>query len=271
MSNTGNDRNRRHKVTFPNIRGEQLAGILEVPAGAPIGFALFAPCFTCGKDVLAASRICRRLADQGIASLRFDFTGLGDSEGDFSDTNFSSNMADLESAARFLRDEYQPADMLIGHSLGGAAVLAAAASVPEAKAIVTIAAPADPEHVLKQFSCALDIIEREGEAEVQLSGRPFVIRKQFVEDVESIAEGYIHGLGRPLLIYHSPVDQVVSIDEAADIYNRALHPKSFISLDHADHLLTRREDAVYVANTLAAWAIPYLQAPRPRANPEKEP
>lgn len=266
MSDAGSGRNRRHKVAFPNARGERLAGILETPAGAPLGFALFAPCFTCGKDVLAASRVCRRLADHGIATLRFDFTGLGDSEGDFSETNFSSNVADLECAASFLRDEYQPADLLIGHSLGGAAVLAAAESLPEARAIATIAAPADPEHVLKQFSCALDIIKREGKAEVELSGRPFIIRKQFVDDVESIFEGYIHRLGRPLLIYHSPVDQVVSIDEAADIYNRALHPKSFISLDHADHLLTRRDDAVYVADTLAAWAKPYLQGSTPKTD-----
>ncbi|WP_295798580.1 alpha/beta hydrolase [uncultured Microbulbifer sp.] len=251
-------RNSRHKVTFPNSRGQMLAGILETPAAAPRGFALFAPCFTCGKDVLAASRICRRLGELGIAVLRFDFTGLGDSEGDFSETNFSSNVDDLKCAASFLRDEYQPADLLIGHSLGGAAVLAAAADIPEAKAIATIAAPADPEHVLKQFACSLDTIEEHGRAEVQLSGRPFVIQKHFVDDVVGIQEGYIQQLGRPLLIYHSPVDQTVSIDEAADIYNRAMHPKSFISLDDADHLLTKREDAVYVADTLAAWAAPYL-------------
>jgi len=252
---------RKHKVAFPNARGQMLAGILETPTAAPRGYALFAPCFTCGKDVLAASRIGRRLSELGIATLRFDFTGLGDSEGDFSETNFSSNVEDLKSAARFLRDEYQPADLLVGHSLGGAAVLAAAEDIPEAKAIVTIAAPADPDHVLKQFSCALDTIEQHGQAEVELSGRPFVIQKHFVEDVASIQEGYIHRLGRPLLIYHSPVDQVVSIDEAADIYNRALHPKSFISLDNADHLLTRREDAIYVADTLVAWAAPHLRQP----------
>lgn len=251
-------RKRREKVTFPNPQGKQLAGILESPAESPLGFALFAPCFTCGKDVLAASRLCRRLAELGIATLRFDFTGLGDSEGNFSETNFSTNVNDLKAAARFLRDEHQPIDLLIGHSLGGAATLAAAGEIPEAKAIVTIAAPADPEHVLKQFSCELDTIKEEGEAEVELSGRPFTIRKHFVEDVESIDEDYIHKLGRPLLIYHSPVDATVSIDEAADIYNRAMHPKSFISLDTADHLLTRREDARYVADTLAAWATPYL-------------
>ncbi|WP_226703762.1 alpha/beta hydrolase [Microbulbifer elongatus] len=257
-NNTGKAR-RKHKVTFPNASGQTIAGILETPTTAPTGYALFAPCFTCGKDVLAASRISRRLSELGIATLRFDFTGLGDSEGDFSETNFSSNVEDLKSAARFLRDEYQPADLLVGHSLGGAAVLAAAQDIPEAKAIVTIAAPADPDHVLKQFSCALDTIQQHGQAEVELSGRPFVIQKHFVEDVASIQEGYIHRLGRPLLIYHSPVDQVVSIDEAADIYNRAMHPKSFISLDDADHLLTRREDAIYVADTLAAWAKPHLK------------
>ena len=251
-------RNRRHKVTFPNSNGQMLAGILEAPAGTPRGFALFAPCFTCGKDVLAASRICRRLSELNIAVLRFDFTGLGDSEGDFSETNFSSNVDDLKCAARFLRDEHQPADLLIGHSLGGAAVLAAAAEIPEARAIATIAAPADPEHVLKQFACSLEAIEEHGQAEVQLSGRPFVIQKHFVDDVAGIQGDYIHKLGRPLLIYHSPVDQTVSIDEAADIYNRAMHPKSFISLDDADHLLTKREDAIYVADTLSAWATPYL-------------
>lgn len=250
--------NSRRKVTFPNTKGQRLAAILEMPAGSPRGYALFSPCFTCGKDVLAASRICRRLAELGIATLRFDFTGLGDSEGDFSETNFSTNVEDLNCAARFMRDEYQPADLLVGHSLGGAAVLAAAADIPEAKAIVTIAAPGDPDHVLKQFSCALDIIQQQGEAEVQLSGRPFVIQKHFVEDVESIQDGYIRQLERPLLIFHSPVDQVVSIDEAADIYNQALHPKSFISLDDADHLLTNRKDAIYVADALNAWAGRYL-------------
>lgn len=267
MAKASTDRKRRkHKVHFPNASGQMLAGILDTPTSAPRGYALLAPCFTCGKDVLAASRIGRRLSELGIATLRFDFTGLGDSEGDFSETNFSSNVEDLKCAAAFLRDEYQPAVLLIGHSLGGAAVLAAAGDIPEAKAIVTIAAPADPDHVLKQFSCSLETIEQHGQAEVELSGRPFVIQKHFVEDLASIQEGYTHKLGRPLLIYHSPIDQVVSIDEAADIYNRALHPKSFISLDDADHLLTRREDAIYVADTLAAWAGPHLEQQTTRSD-----
>ena len=250
---------RRCKVEFAGGSGAPLAGILEMPAGGnPRGYALFAHCFTCGKDVVSASRIARRLAALGFAVLRFDFTGLGASGGDFADTNFSSNVRDLLAAAEYLRREHQPVDLLIGHSLGGAAVLAAAADIPEAKAIATIATPADPEHVIKQFTCAIDSIETHGQAEVELAGRPFIIKKQFLEDLDAHEVDYIHNLDRPLLIYHSPADRTVSIDEAAEIYNRALHPKSFICLDGADHLLTRREDANYVAETLAAWVVRYL-------------
>lgn len=250
---------KREKVTFTGGSGTPLAGIIEMPdEGEPRAWALFAHCFTCGKDVLAASRIARRLAELGCAVLRFDFTGLGDSEGNFADTNFSSNIRDLLSAADFLHREHHPVDLLIGHSLGGAAVLAAAAQIEEARAIVTIAAPADPDHVIKQFACALDTIESQGEAEVDLAGRPFTIKQQLVEDLESHGGDYIRELGRPLLIYHSPIDQTVHIDEAAAIYSRARHPKSFISLDDADHLLSRREDADYVAETLVAWVSRYL-------------
>ncbi|WP_308365268.1 MULTISPECIES: alpha/beta hydrolase [unclassified Microbulbifer] len=250
---------RRHKVTFPGGSGARLAGILEVPAkGPPRATVLFAHCFTCGKDVLAASRIARRLAELGYAVLRFDFTGLGDSEGDFADTNFSSNVADLLAAAEFLRREQRPPELLLGHSLGGAAVLAAAGAIPEARAIATIAAPADAEHVTRQFADSVDTILREGQAEVQLGGRPFVIRKQFLDDLQRRRSGHIRNLDRPLLIYHSPLDNMVSVGEAAEIYNRAMHPKSFISLDDADHLLTRQKDADYIADTLAAWAGRYL-------------
>ncbi|WP_237067690.1 alpha/beta hydrolase family protein [Microbulbifer guangxiensis] len=249
---------RRNKVHFPNGHGQTLAGILELPDDKPRAYALFAPCFTCGKDVLAASRISRRLAELGFAVLRFDFTGLGDSEGSFSDTNFSTNVSDLLSAATYLRNEHHPVDLLIGHSLGGAAALAAAAQIPEAHAIATIAAPADPDHVIKQFSCALDTISEKGAAEVKLAGRPFVIRQHFIEDLDQHDMGYIRELDRPLLIYHSPIDQTVSIEEAAAIYNRAMHPKSFISLDDADHLLTEKADALFVADTLAAWAGRYI-------------
>ncbi|AMX03623.1 alpha/beta hydrolase family protein [Microbulbifer thermotolerans] len=254
---------KRHKVEFPGSNGARLAGILEMPEGRePRAYALFAHCFTCGKDVLSASRVARRLADLGIAVLRFDFTGLGESQGSFADTNFSSNVEDLLCAAGFLRKVHRPVDLLIGHSLGGAAVLAAAGDIPEARAIVTIAAPASPDHVVKQFACTLDTIRHQGQAEVELAGRPFVIKKQFLDDLDKHKADYIGDLGRPLLIYHSPVDRTVSIDEAAEIYNRARHPKSFISLDRADHLLTRRADADYLANTLAAWAEPYLSGKR---------
>lgn len=249
---------KRSKVHFSNKNGKTLAGILELPEAQPRAYALFAPCFTCGKDVLAASRISRQLAGQGFAVLRFDFTGLGDSEGDFSDTNFSTNVADLLSAADFLKQQHHPVDLLIGHSLGGAAVLAAASQIPEARAIVTIAAPADPDHVIKQFACSVDTIAEEGAAEVNLAGRPFVIKQHFIEDLDQHEMGYIRELDRPLLIYHSPLDETVSIEEAAEIYNRAMHPKSFISLDSADHLLTNGEDAVFVADTLSAWAGRYL-------------
>jgi len=251
-------RKRRHKVQFAGSGDHTLAGILEMPADTPRAYALYAHCFTCGKDVVAASRIARRLAAHGFAVLRFDFTGLGDSGGDFSESNFSSNVRDLVCAARYLREHHQPARLLVGHSFGGAAALAAAAQIPEARAIATIAAPADPQHVLGQFGSAVDTIRQRGQAELQLAGRPFTIRRQFLDDLDKHKMGYIHTLERPLLIYHSPQDRVVSIDEAAELYNRAAHPKSFISLDGADHLLTRREDANYVADTLAAWATRYL-------------
>ncbi|MCW8127409.1 alpha/beta hydrolase [Microbulbifer halophilus] len=257
---TQRKRRQREKVQFTGSSGDPLAGILESPAGEARGQVLFAPCFTCGKDVVSAARIARHLTEQGYAVLRFDFTGLGDSGGDFSQTNFSTNVEDLVCAAQFLRESGRPADLLVGHSLGGAAVLASAAQIPEAKAIATIAAPAEPDHVTRQFACSIETIEQNGQAQVQLAGRPFVIRKQFLDDLDDHEMGYIHELGRPLLIYHSPLDQTVSVDEAADIYNRAMHPKSFISLDDADHLLTRREDADYVAVTLAAWAARYLPA-----------
>lgn len=249
---------KRHRVEFPGGSGLQLAGILETPEGEARATALYAHCFTCGKDVLAAARISRRLAERGCATLRFDFTGLGDSEGDFSDTNFSSNVQDLLAAAEYLRREHRPPQLLVGHSLGGAAILAAAGQIPEARAIATIAAPADAEHVCRQFADALDTIRSEGQAQVELAGRPFTIKKQFLDDLQARSSGHIRNLERPLLIYHSPQDKVVSVDEAAEIYSRARHPKSFISLQGADHLLTRREDADYVADTLAAWASRYL-------------
>lgn len=249
----------RNKLSFINAAGQQLAGLLELPDALPQGFVLFAHCFTCGKDIAAASRIARALAGRGFATLRFDFTGLGGSDGDFANTNFSSNVADLVAAADFLRAHHQAPVMLIGHSLGGAAVLAAAGEVAEARAVVTIGAPASPEHVQKQFACDIDTIRTEGVAQVSLAGRSFTIKRQFLEDIESHQlQDRIQSLQRALLVFHSPLDSTVSIEQAARIYQAAKHPKSFISLDQADHLLTRKEDAEYVGAVIAAWASRYL-------------
>jgi putative redox protein len=226
-------------------------------------FALFAHCFSCTKDILAAQRIATGLATAGVAVLRFDFTGLGLSEGDFANTNFSSNVEDLIRAADYLRSNYAAPVILIGHSLGGAAVLAAAERIPEAKAVVTISAPADVAHVLRQLGCALDRIKSEGEAEVKLAGRPFRIRRSFVEDAETQRlEDKIRTLGRALLVLHAPRDEVVGIENASRIFLAAKHPKSFVSLDDADHLLSRPKDASYAAGVIAAWAARYIPEAR---------
>ncbi|PKU24115.1 osmotically inducible protein OsmC [Telmatospirillum siberiense] len=247
------------RVEFPGAHHVMLAARLDMPEAKPRAYALFAHCFTCSKDVFAASRICSELTENGIAVLRFDFTGLGASEGDFANTNFSSNIADLVAAAEWLAREREPAKVLIGHSLGGAAVLAAAGLVDSVRAVVTIAAPADPAHVTKMFADQREEIDTFGEAEVHLVGRPFRIRKQFLDDIESHRlEAQISGLRRALLVFHSPHDATVGIENAARIFAAAKHPKSFISLDDADHLLTRKEDAVYVARVIAAWTSRYL-------------
>jgi alpha-beta hydrolase superfamily lysophospholipase len=244
---------------FPGSEGQKLAARLDTPEGPIRAFALFAHCFTCGKDIFAASRIAQALTEHGIAVLRFDFTGLGASEGEFANTNFSSNVGDLVAAANHLRQSYRAPALLIGHSLGGAAVLAAAADVPEALAVVTISAPSDPSHVTGLFRDQLDRIETEGEAEVQLAGRPFRIKRQFLIDAaeQKLAHKIAH-LRKALLVMHSPRDTTVGIGNALDIFTAAKHPKSFISLDDADHLLTRRSDAVYVANVIAAWSERYI-------------
>ncbi len=251
---------RFEKLTFVGSLGASLAARLELPVqGEPLAYALFAHCFTCTKDVFAAARIARALADRGIAVLRFDFTGLGASEGDFANTNFTSNVEDLVYAADHLRAHYQAPRILIGHSLGGAAVLAAAPLVAEAEAVATIAAPADAAHVTSHFTAAIPEIEAKGEAEVRLVGRPFRIRKQFLDDVaaRNSREG-LSRLGKALLVFHGPRDQVVGIENARAIFEAARHPKSFISLDDADHMLSRPADAVYVAEVLAAWAGRYI-------------
>ena len=248
----------RKKVEFTGSDQSLLAGLLELPEQPPLAFALFAHCFTCGKDIAAASRISRALAAKGIAVLRFDFTGLGGSDGDFSNTNFSSNVQDLVLAAEFLDSEYMAPNLLIGHSLGGTAVLRAAFEVASCEGVVTIGSPADAEHVIKQFSADLDTIEQQGVAEVSLAGRQFTIRKQFLDDARDRSRGDLARLGKPLLVFHSPVDTIVSINQAEKIYQQARHPKSFVSLDKADHLLSDKADAEYVAGTIAAWAARYV-------------
>jgi len=253
---------KRTKLEFPGTDGLILAGLLETPDSQPHSFALFAHCFTCGKDVVSASRIARALVARGYAVLRFDFTGLGSSDGDFANSNFSSNVNDLVLAADFLRENYRAPSLLIGHSLGGAAVLTAAHSVPEAQGVVTIGAPSDPQHVIKQFGCKIDEIDQVGVAEVALAGRPFTIKKQFLDDLADHDQAEkIATLKKALLVFHSPVDATVSINEAEKIYRKAKHPKSFVSLDDADHLLTRARDAEYVAAIIAAWATRYISEP----------
>ncbi len=241
--------------------GGTLDGRLELPDGEPVAYALFAHCFTCSKETVAASRVSRALARLGIAVVRFDFTGLGGSEGDFANTNFTSNVQDLLCAVDELRRQANAPALLIGHSLGGAAVLSAAPSVPEAQAVVTIGAPSDPGHVAHLFGDELEAIATEGERKVTLAGREFVIRQQFLEDIaEQQLREKVAGMRKALLIMHSPVDTVVSIDHAAELYQFARHPKSFVSLDQADHMLSRAADAEYVANLVSAWASRYIPA-----------
>ncbi len=247
------------KITFPGAFGSDLAARLDSPESEPRAHALFAHCFTCSKDVFAAARIAEGLTEQGIAVLRFDFTGLGASDGDFANTNFSSNVDDLVAAGNYMREALAAPAILIGHSLGGAAVLAAAAQIEGAKAVCTIGAPADPAHVAHHFEKDRDTIEREGEAIVKLAGRSFSIKKQFLEDIATAKlKPAVSGLRKALLVFHSPQDATVELENAARIYGWAKHPKSFISLDGADHLLSARADAVYVARVIAAWAARYL-------------
>lgn len=251
---------KRTRFEFPNAQGDALAGLLEMPdEGRASAMALFAHCFTCGKDSAAASRIARRLVDHGMAVLRFDFTGLGSSDGEFANTNFSSNIQDLVAAATYLKQHYTAPRLLIGHSLGGAAVLAAAQQMDSVEAVATIAAPSTATHVRHLFADDREEIRRVGHANVDLAGRHFTVRAQFLEDLERWnSPDHISSLRKALIIFHSPVDKLVDVSEAAAIYQAAMHPKSFISLNDADHMLSRGDDAVYVANVLVAWAARYL-------------
>ena len=255
--------NRSEKITFKGSLGEELAARLDMPDGNPNAFALFAHCFTCTKDIFAASRIAEGLNAHGIAVLRFDFTGLGASGGDFANTNFTSNVGDLVAAAAHMRENFEAPKIIIGHSLGGAAVLAAAPQIDEVEAVCTIGAPSDPGHVANNFGDYIKKIDSEGEADVTLVGRPFKIKKQFLDDIrgQKLTES-LGTLGKALLVFHSPIDNVVGIENAQEIYIAAKHPKSFVSLDDADHLLSKRADAVYCANVIAAWAERYIGTSR---------
>jgi putative redox protein len=248
------------KLFFHGAAGDKLAARLDFPpAGKPINYAIFAHCFTCTKNIKAAGNISHALTGAGIAVFRFDFTGLGESEGDFADTNFSSNVEDLIAAGEFLKSHYSAPSILIGHSLGGAAVLQAASDIPSAVAVVTIGAPSDPGHLARYLEKAREKIEREGEAEVLLTGRKFKIKKQFIKDLkQSSMHTAISELNRALLIFHSPIDNIVSVDNAAKIFQAARHPKSYISLDTADHLLTDQRDSLYVGSMIATWVQRYL-------------
>jgi len=259
------------RITFPGHDGSQLAARLDMPDGPHLGTALFAHCFTCSKDIAAARRIAGRLAAMGLAVLRFDFTGLGHSGGEFANSTFSSNVEDLVKAAAYLGAQGMAPGLLIGHSLGGAAVLRAADKMASVKAVVTIGAPFDPAHVTHNFGDSLDKIMAEGKAEVDLGGRPFTIGKAFVEDVAAEKLGpAIAGLKKALLVMHAPHDRVVGIDNAGQIFCAAKHPKSFVTLDSADHLLSNAQDAEYGAEVIAAWSARYLDL-RPPAPPPGAP
>lgn len=248
------------KITLKNKEGFALSAKLELPATPPIAYAVFAHCFTCTKNLSAVRNIAKTLNLSGFGVLRFDFTGLGDSEGDFSDTNFSSNVEDLIAVSDYLTENYEAPKLLIGHSLGGAAVLFASLEIPSIEAIATIGAPYGPGHVSHLFDQSIEEIEKEGSADVKIGGRPFKVKKQFLEDINSKSiKSTLESVDKALLIFHSPQDMTVTIDNASKMYKAAKHPKSFVSLDKADHLLSNRKDSIYVAEVIASWATRYIK------------
>ena len=258
-------------IRFPGAHGAQLAARLELPVGTPRAYVLFAHCFTCSKDLRAVRTLSRTMAERGFAVMRFDFTGLGESEGDFADTNFSSNVEDLVAAADYLREHHRAPSLLVGHSLGGAAVLAAAAAIPESAAVATLAAPFDPAHVRKIIDEAAPNLEEAGECDVTLVGRTFTVRKQFLEDLEKHDPAESIGkLKKALLVMHAPTDTNVGIDNASYIFQAAKHPKSFVSLAGADHLLSKSEDAEFAAHVVASWAARYVPDQREERGRELE-
>lgn len=247
------------RVEFSNLNGETLSGVLEVPAGEAAGWAVFAHCFTCSKKSLAASRVARGLAERGIGVLRFDFTGLGESDGDFATSGFSSNVNDLISSVNWMAASGRPVSLMIGHSLGGAATVVAASKLEGVKAVATIGAPSDASHVIDQFKDSVPEIEAEGRARVNLGGRPFTLSRAFLDDVrEATVISAVKGLRKPLLILHAPSDEVVGIGNATDLFIAAKHPKSFVSLDTADHLLTGKADSGFVADVISGWSARYI-------------
>ncbi len=247
------------EVKFSNGRGQLLAGTIDRPPGRSKGWALYAHCFTCTRQIVTARRVCQGLARRGIAVLRFDFTGLGDSEGDFADTSFSTNIDDVLAAAAFLGQEYHAPALLLGHSLGGAAALAAASRIESVRAVATINAPAEPAHLTYLFESQREQFERDGEAEVEVAGRRFRFKQQFLDDLRRHdLESRIRRLGKPLLILHTPNDTVVNVDEARKIFQAARHPKSYVSLVAEDHLLTGPDDADYAAGMIQAWASRFI-------------
>ncbi len=255
-------------IEFLNGSGEKLAGILDLPAGEPRAFALFAHCFTCSKNLKAATNISRSMTAAGIAVLRFDFTGLGQSAGAFEDTNFSSNVDDLRSAARWLEQEHRAPEIIFGHSLGGTAVLQAAPDMPSAVAVATIGSPSAPAHVAHMFSDSEAALREHGIAEVQLGGRPFCVKEQFLDDLQRHdLVGSLSGLRKALLVMHSPVDAIVDVENASQLFMAARHPKSFVSLDTSDHLLSAEDDSRYAGLVLASWAGRYLSAAAESAEP----
>jgi putative redox protein len=252
------------RISFTGHSGEKLAARLDLPEGPHLATALFAHCFTCSKDIPAARRIAGRLAAMGVAVLRFDFTGLGHSEGEFANTHFTSNVQDLREAAAYLESRGMAPSLLIGHSLGGAAVLRVASELASVKAVATLGAPFDPAHVTHNFGGALDEITAKGEAQVTLGGRPFKIRESFVQDVEAQnLKPLIANMKKALLVMHAPLDDIVGIENASEIFLAAKHPKSFVTLDDADHLISRGDDAEYAAEVISAWAARYLDLAPP--------
>jgi len=252
------------KINFTNAEGQQLVGRLELPINQhPHNFAIFAHCFTCNKNLSAVKNITRELTSNGFGVLRFDFTGLGESEGNFENTNFSGNVDDLISASNYLKENHTAPTLLIGHSLGGAAVIFAASKIDSVKAIATIGAPSNPKHVKHLIQNSVEEIKATGKANVSIGGRPFTIKKQFLEDIETKSlPDVAKNLRKALLVLHSPQDTTVGIENAEEIYVAARHPKSFVTLDGADHLLMKKEDSIYVGSVIATWAKRYISIPK---------